>query len=445
MELTFNRGTILVRGDVRIPNSTWDERSKRFRAMALHYRDIVDYLNNSKIGFTDNVLDLIPCPELHSNIILRDYQKQALEAWILNSKRGVIVLPTGSGKTVIGINAISVLNTPTLVVVPTLDLLDQWRSQLKKEFKVDVGMLGGGEQEIKAITVSTYDSAYIHAARLGNKFGLIIFDEVHHLPAEGYKHIAEMFASPFRMGLTATYERDDGLHSELNRLIGGKVFEKKVKELAGEHLSPFRLQKIAVELTAEEQKEYELNQGIFADYLRRCNITIRTPLDFQKIVIRSGRDPNARKALLARNKARDIALNSVSKIEKFREILKKHKESRLFIFTEHNKLVHKISQEFLIPAITYRTATKERGEILDRFRSGVYRAVVTSKVLDEGIDVPEADVGVILSGTGSGRAFIQRLGRILRKKEGKEAVLYEIVSAETSEINTAKRRNKALR
>ena len=445
MELTFNRGTIAVRGDVRIPNSTWDERSRAFRAMALHYRDIIDYLNNSCIGFTDSVLDLMPCPELQSSMILRDYQKQALDAWIFNGKRGVIVLPTGSGKTVIGIKAISLLNTPTIVIVPTLDLLDQWRSRLKKEFTIEVGILGGGEQEIKALTVSTYDSAYIHAARLGNKFGLIIFDEVHHLPAEGYKHIAEMFASPFRMGLTATYEREDGLHSELNRLVGGKVFEKKVKELAGEHLSPFRLQKIAVELTEEEQKEYEHNQGIFADYLRRCSITIRTPLDFQKIVIRSGRDPNARKALLARNKARDIALNSVSKIEKFREILKKHTDSRLFIFTEHNKLVHKISKEFLIPAITYRTATKERGEILDRFRSGIYRAVVTSKVLDEGIDVPEADVGVILSGTGSGRAFIQRLGRILRKKEGKEAVLYEIVSAETSEINTAKRRNKALR
>jgi superfamily II DNA or RNA helicase len=334
---------------------------------------------------------------------------------------------------------------PTIVVVPTLDLLDQWRSKLKKEFKVDVGVLGGGKQEIKALTVSTYDSAYIHAVRLGNKFGLIIFDEVHHLPAESYKHIAEMFASPFRMGLTATYEREDGLHSELNRLVGGKVFEKKVKELAGEHLSSFRVQKIKVALTEEEQIEYERNQGIFTDYLRKNNITIRTPLDFQKIVMRSGRDPNARQALLARNKARDIALNSVSKMEKLREILKYHTDGRLFIFTEHNKLVHKISTEFLIPAITYRTAGKERTEILDKFRSGVYRAVVTSKVLDEGIDVPEADVGVILSGTGSERAFIQRLGRILRKKEGKEAILYEIVSAETSEVNTAKRRNKALR
>lgn len=445
MELTFNRGTITVHGDVRIPNSIWDERSKTFKAMALYYKDIIDYLNNSGIDFTDNVLDLLPCPELQSKIILRDYQKQTLDAWTLNDKRGVLVLPTGSGKTVIGIKAISLLNTPTIVIAPTLDLLDQWRTKLKEEFTIEVGTLGGGKHEIKALTVSTYDSAYIHAEKLGNKFNLIIFDEVHHLPAESFKQIAEMFASPFRMGLTATYEREDGLHTELNRLIGGKVFEKKVKDLAGEHLSPFKIQKIAVKLIAEEQKEYDHNQGIFADYLRRNNITIRTPMDFQKIIIRSGRDPNARKALLARNKARDIALNSVSKIEKFSEILKKHKESRLFIFTEHNKLVHRISKEFLIPAITYRTAVRERREILDRFRSGIYRAVITSKVLDEGIDVPEADVGVILSGTGSGRAFVQRLGRILRKKEGKEAVLYEIVSAETSEINTAKRRNKALR
>ncbi|MCX9075787.1 MAG: DEAD/DEAH box helicase family protein, partial [Candidatus Methanoperedens sp.] len=152
MELTFNRGTIAVRGDVRIPNSTWDERSRAFRAMALHYRDIIDYLNNSGIGFTDSALDLIPCPELQSSIVLRDYQKQALDAWILNGKRGVIVLPTGSGKTVIGIKAISLLNTPTIVIVPTLDLLDQWRSRLKKEFTIEVGILGGGEQEIKALT-----------------------------------------------------------------------------------------------------------------------------------------------------------------------------------------------------------------------------------------------------------------------------------------------------
>lgn len=445
MELTFHRGTILVRGDVRVPNSSWDERSRAFRAMALHYRDIIDYLKNSGIDFIDRVLDLIPCPELQATIVLRNYQEQALDAWISNGKRGVIVLPTGSGKTVIGIKAISLLNTPTIVVAPTLDLVDQWRSRLKEEFKAEVGILGGGEQEIRALTVSTYDSAYIHADKLGNRFGLIIFDEVHHLPAEGYRHIAEMFASPFRMGLTATYEREDGLHLELNRLVGGKVFEKRVKELAGDYLSPYKLEKITVELIKEERGEYDLNQEIFSDYLRRSNLTIRSPADFQKLLMRSGRDPNARKALLARNKARDIALNSTSKIEELAGILKRHKEGKIFIFTEHNKLVYRISKEFLIPSITYRTTSKERSEILERFRSGIYRAVVTSKVLDEGIDVPDADVGIILSGTGSERAFVQRLGRILRKKEGKKAILYEIISAETSEVNTARKRKRPLR
>jgi len=449
MELTFNQGTIVIRGNVRIPNSSWDERSKTFRAMALHYKDIVDYLNNSCIDFIDTVFDLVPCPEfqIQNNIILRDYQKKAIDEWSKNSNRGVLVLPTGSGKTIIGIEAISMLNTPTIVIAPTLDLVNQWRSKLKEAFQnnIDVGILGGGKQEIKALTVSTYDSAHIHAERLGNRFNFIIFDEVHHLPAEGYRHIAEMFASPLRMGLTATYEREDGLHIELNRLVGGKVFEKKVKQLVGEHLSPFRLEKITVELTDEEKKEYDLNHGIFKNYLRRNNITIQSSADFQKIVMRSGRDPNARKALLARNSARTIALNSTSKMEKLSEILKMHKEGKFFIFTEHNKMVHRISKEFLIPAITYRTVSKERNEILDKFRSGAYKAVVTSKVLDEGIDVPDADVGIILSGTGSERAFIQRLGRILRKKEEKEAVLYEIISAETSEVNTARKRKKSLR
>ncbi|MDD1761125.1 MAG: DEAD/DEAH box helicase family protein [Methanothrix sp.] len=445
MKLTFDKGTIQIQGDVRVPNSTWDERSKTFRAMALHYRDIIDFLNTSGFDFRDDVLDLLPCPELGSSVVLRDYQNQALDAWTANGNRGIIVLPTGSGKTLVGIKAISLLNTPTLVVAPTLDLVDQWRSGLKKEFRTEVGVLGGGEWDIKALTISTYDSAYIHADKLGNKFGLIIFDEVHHLPAAGYRNIAEMFAAPYRMGLTATFEREDGLHAELSRLVGGKVFEKRVKELTGTHLSPFRIEKIVVELTEEEKKEYERNQKIFSDYLVRINLVIRSPADFQKLVMRTGRDPGARKALLARNKARDVAYNSISKMGKLSEILKRHGGSKIFIFTEHNKLVHRISKQFLIPSITYRTTSKERSETLDRFRSGVYRAVVTSKVLDEGIDVPDADVGIILSGTGSERAFIQRLGRILRKKDGKEAVLYEIVSAETSEVNTARRRKRPLK
>jgi superfamily II DNA or RNA helicase len=445
MELTYDRGTILIKGNIRVPNSTWDERSKAFRAMALYYKDIIGFLKTSSFDFCDHVLNLLPCPVLQSRIKLRDYQRQAMDAWVASDKRGIIVLPTGSGKTLIGIRAIALLNMPAIVVAPTLDLVNQWRSRLEKELGVDVGVLGGGERDIKAITVSTYDSACIHADKLGNRFGLIIFDEVHHLPAEGYRSIAEMFAAPYRMGLTATFEREDGLHSDLSWLVGGKVFEKRVVDLAGVHLSPFRLEKIEVELTAEEKKDYEESQRIFSDYLREHHLTIRSPSDFKKLVMRSGRDPQARRALLAKNKARDISFNSVSKILKLSEILKRHSDGRIFIFTEHNRLVHSISREFLIPSITYRTPIKERSETIDRFRSGIYRAVVTSKVLDEGIDVPDADIGIILSGTGSSRAFVQRLGRILRKKEGKEAILYEIVSAETGEVAIASRRKRALR
>src|SRR5690349_15550676 len=160
------------------------------------------------------------------NLSLRDYQQRALNNWDKAGKRGCVVLPTGSGKTVIGIKAIEMVNSASLIVVPTIDLMDQWTSVLSKYFtNVKIGNLGGGSEFVQAITVSTYDSAYIRASNLGNKFAFIIFDEVHHLAAPGYRSIAEQMASPFRLGLTATIEREDNLHKELPRLVGGIVFQ----------------------------------------------------------------------------------------------------------------------------------------------------------------------------------------------------------------------------
>lgn len=112
MQLIFDKGTIQIKGDIRVPNSTWDERSKTYRAMALYYRDIIDFLRASGFEFRDDVLNLLPCPELQSSVVLRDYQNQGLDAWIANGNRGIIVLPTGSGKTLVGIKAISLMNTP---------------------------------------------------------------------------------------------------------------------------------------------------------------------------------------------------------------------------------------------------------------------------------------------------------------------------------------------
>jgi superfamily II DNA or RNA helicase len=408
--------------------------------MALYYPEALSFLRLSGLDFKDDVLDLPPCPELISKTKLRGYQEEALKAWLRAGKRGVIVLPTGAGKTIVAMAAISRVNTPAIVVVPTIDLMEQWRTNLVKEFNVEVGEYGGGENSVKAITVSTYDSAYLRAEELGNKFMLAIFDEVHHLPAPSYSQIAELFAAPFRMGLTATYIREDEGHKLLPRLVGNVVYELGTEDLAGTHLSHYTLEKVFVNLASDERIEYEENYEGFKEYLRKKKIKLRNPMDFQRFIMRTGTDPDARRALLARNRALDIALNASSKVDALRELLASNIDEKVLIFTQHNKLVHRISREFLIPAITHQTSKEERSEILSRFRSGVYTRIVTSKVLDEGIDVPDATLGVILSGTGSSREFIQRLGRLLRKKEGKEAKLVDIVSSETREIQISQRR-----
>jgi len=405
----------------------------------MFYKDLTDYLKLSGLDYEDNVLDLMPMENLTCNLTLHDYQKDALNKW-LQTKNGALVLPTGAGKTVIGIEAISVLNVPTLVVVSTLELVKQWKRELETKLEIEVGTYTGEEHVLKPITVSTYDTAYLRAEELGNQFLLLVFDEVHHLPSPGYANIAEMFVAPYRLGLTATYEREDGLHKELERLIGGKVYEIGIDKLKGKHLAEYTTKKIVTDLTEAEQEEYEKHHRIFAEFLKKKHIILKSPREFRLLVMRSGRDANAREALLARNRARQIALNSKTKLNALSEIMGNHFGERIIIFTEHNSLVYAISREFLVPAITHTTPKEERAEIMEKFRTGRYKAIVTSKVLEEGIDVPEASVGVILSGSGSKREYKQRLGRILRKREGKRAILYEIVSKGTTEVGISRRR-----
>ena len=160
----------------------------------------------------------------------------------------------------------------------------------------------------------------------------------------------------------------------------------------------------------------------------------------------SNKNKIAREAMLARNKANEIALNSQSKIDELQKILQQNKNIKTIIFTQNNKMVYHLSNKFLIPYITYKTIKDERQNVLDGFKSGRYNAVVTSRVLDEGVDVPDAELGVIMSGTGSGRELIQRLGRILRpKKDGRKARLVELVSKHTRETHTSAKRITSLR
>jgi superfamily II DNA or RNA helicase len=440
--LRFDKGSLLIHGEVGTPYGQWDHRVGAFRAMAIYYREVLAYLERSRMVYRDEAANPPPVSSLSCRVELRPYQKNALDAWFDAGGRGVVVLPTAAGKTFVALKAIEILNVATLVVVPTLDLLDQWRKLLSGQFETEVGAYGGGDDILEPLTVSTYDSAYIRAEQLGDRFMFIIFDEVHHLPAPSYSQIAEMYIAPYRMGLTATYEREDGGHYDLPRLVGGPVYQLEVDALAGKHLSPYTHEKILVDLTPDEQRLYKRDYDVFANYLRRKRVVLRSPEDFRRFIMRTGSDPEAREALLARNRALKTALNSEAKIKALGEFLDIYGQEKILVFTRYNQLVYRISRRFLIPAVTYQTPREERKEILEKFKAGEYRAVVTSQVLDEGVDVPDASIGFILSGTGSSREYIQRLGRILRKRRGKQAKLIEIVARETVETRISQRRHR---
>jgi superfamily II DNA or RNA helicase len=447
LTLTFEDGTVRLDGLAEsglaaadLPGVETDDRSVVARAPAHRYADLRDALAERGVDFEDRVLPDETLDLAHS-YDLRDYQRDALDAWRANGDRGVLELPTGSGKTVIAVAAIAALGVPTLVVVPTVDLLAQWRRELETEFEVPVGQFGGGEQVQRAVTVSTYDSAYLRAEDVGGDFGLVVFDEAHHLGAEGYRDVARLLAAPARLGLTATFERPDGAHEAVAALVGPKVRELSADDLAGDHLAEYEVRRVEVELTPEEREAYEKAQKTFVNYLIWSDLSLESPDDYRKLVMRSGNSPKARKALLAKQRARRIMMNSEAKVEMLARLLDRHRDDRIIVFTAHTDLVYRLSDRFLLPAVTSETRAKERREILDRFRDGTYSRIVAANVLDEGVDVPDANVAVILAGTGSEREFAQRLGRILRPKaDGGSATLYELVSVETAEVRVADRR-----
>jgi superfamily II DNA or RNA helicase len=425
-----------------LPGVESDPRSGVARAPAHRYAAIRERLADTGVPVADRVRPRITADlALATDYDLRDYQQDALDRWEAADRRGVLELPTGSGKTVIAVAAIAALSVPTLVVVPTVDLLAQWRRELETEFDVPVGQFGGGEQRQEPITVATYDSAFLRADDVGGDFGLVVFDEVHHLGGEGYRDIARLLVAPARLGLTATFERPDDAHEIVAELVGERVVSLAPDDLAGEHLADYEIRRLEVELTPEERERYEERQGVFVDYLKRSNITVRSGSDYQELVKRSGTDPEAREALLAKQEAREIMMNADGKVRACQRLLDRHRENRVIVFTAHTDLVYRLSERFLLPAITAETSAPERREILRRFRDGEYSRVVAANVLDEGVDVPDANVAILLSGSGSEREFTQRLGRVLRPKaDGGTALLYEVVSSETAEERVADRR-----
>src|ERR1700712_759038 len=188
LKLKFESGTLILEGageNDAVPKAfVWDKRTNHFRAPAYKYRDIITELIRAKIDYEDEAKgysDFNFKQKFH--ITPRPYQTESIEAWKANKKNGVIVLPTGAGKTHVATMAIEICGRQTLVVVPTLDLMNQWYDLLLTTFNAEIGLIGGGFFEIGALTVTTYASAFRHQERIGNQFGLVIFDECHHLPS----------------------------------------------------------------------------------------------------------------------------------------------------------------------------------------------------------------------------------------------------------------------
>src|SRR5437667_424758 len=189
----------------------------------------------------------------------RPYQDDALTQWLAEGSTGVIVLPTGAGKTFVAAMAIGETGLWTLAVVPTIDLLQQWRAALASVLSLDVehiGIFGGGEKDLKPITIITYDSAALYPRELRH-FGLLIFDECHHLPAPTYRLIAESAFTPLRLGLSATPERSDMVHTDLDELIGPEVYRRSPTDLTeGRYLAQYQEVQIDVALSQEDEARY---------------------------------------------------------------------------------------------------------------------------------------------------------------------------------------------
>ena len=452
LKLEFNAGTLLLReepGAGILPGvfgslAVQDDRAGgAWRAAAYQYAPILRTAKQHGIEIDDQARDYSPLDlKLYTPFAPMEHQRQAMERWRAAQARGTVVMPTGSGKTYFAVRCIAAVNRPAIVVAPTIDLMVQWADVLKKFFRQEIGMLGGGSKEILPLTVSTYDSAVLQMEFIGNRFGLIVFDECHHLPGQINRMAASMCIAPYRLGLTATPEREDDGEEVMEQLIGPVVFRAYIDELEGKVLAPYVTRRIRVELSESEQAEYQLARKTYTNFVRRHQIDFSDPDGWGRFIAMSARIPGGREAFAAYLRQRQIARCGRAKLELVWKLLRNHRGERILVFTADNDAAYQMGEAFCLPVLTHKTKAAERRDMLERFRSGEYPVLLTSKVLNEGVDVPEASVGIVVSGSGSIREHVQRLGRILRAKDGKQAVLYELVSEGTSEMRVSDRRRQ---
>src|SRR5262245_45236497 len=331
---SFHAAPLVVTGSrparrAALPGVQLDPRTDPHRSEGRAYRPIVEHLRRLRIPYQDDARAFQPTPwPLRTSRDPFPHQTEGLETWIRQGSRGVVVLPTGTGKTFLAILAISRTARPALVVTPTIDLLNPWYAELTMAFDVPVGLLGGGYYDLQPLTVTTYDSAFIHLEKWGNRFGLLVFDECHHLPGPTFMQAARGSIAPFRLGLTATPERGDGQEFLFPELIGPIVYRREIRELSGEFLAEYRTQRVYVDLAPEEQQQYDQARQTYRSFVEERGISMGGMHGWQRFIQESCRSIEGRAAFRAYREQKRLAQAAPAKLNMLADLLTQHVDER---------------------------------------------------------------------------------------------------------------------
>jgi len=436
LRIGFDRGTLRLDGDVTSleePTVCLDPRTAFHRAPAHLYASLLGRARARGVTVDDALAtELLPRPPPPLALpTLRDYQAQALAAFEAFGSRGVVVLPTGSGKTLLACAAMARSAVSALVLVPTCALLEQWRQLLIRVFGGTIGVVGDGTFELASITVITFASAWQKLDAFGHRFGMIVVDEAHHFAAGLRTEALEMCTAPLRLGLTATPpEPGTVAEARLRSLLGPVVFHRTAAELAGTHLAPLAVTRHTLDLDLEERRLYERDSAPFLE-LRRHVLRAQPGLDWAGCMRHIARMPSGREVLAALRRATAIATLPRAKLALVEALVREHAADKVLVFAATADDAYRLGHALLAPVISSETPRLERQAILEAFGRGAVRALVSARVLNEGIDVPEASVAIVAGGSLGQREHVQRIGRVLRPQPGKQALVHELVTLDT--------------
>ncbi|MBD8533686.1 DNA repair helicase XPB [Plantibacter sp. CFBP 13570] len=348
---------------------------------------------------------------------LRDYQQQAVDNFFSGGS-GVVVLPCGAGKTLVGAGAMATASTNTLILVTNTVSARQWRDELLKRTSLtaeEIGEYSGQVKEVKPVTIATYQiltakrkGEYAHLALLdAMDWGLVVYDEVHLLPAPVFKLTAELQARR-RLGLTATLIREDGREGDVFSLIGPKRFDAPWKEIEAQgFISPAACFEVRVDLPQADRLTY---------------------------------------AASADDERYRLAATAPAKLDVVRQLVERHRGEQILVIGQYLDQIEELAETLGAPQLTGATPVDERERLYQAFRDGTEQVLVVSKVANFSVDLPEATVAIQVSGSfGSRQEEAQRLGRLLRPKStGLTASFYTLVSRDTVDQEFAQNRQRFL-